>query len=491
MNSKEPLFLGLDLGTTNVKAAAVDTAGEVRARGAQAVKLYHGENGSVEQDLEEIWHATISALREVAAGVRPEQVASLGVSSQGGAMQVFEGRQTKGRVISWLDKSGSPFAAKLDGEMGIEWFSERIGHRGAGLAAGQLLRLREGGAGFPSSEHRIGFVGDSIVSRLCGRGAHDGTSASLTLLYDPNERRYEPRLLARLGLEAGHLPEILGARTPAGHLLPEIAFETGLPGGIPVSAAIHDQYAAALGAGALVPGTTLLGTGTAWVLLAVSERLGPPVGNTGFVCHHLEDGLFGQLLSMVNGGSALDWMLALVGLGASSLDEIDNLLELAGPGADGLSFWPLLAPKAPAGLRTGGQGRFEGLKLSHRPAHFLRAVIEGLAYELKRHLQLLESAGVHVKELLMTGKAGSSRVTPQIVSDVTGLLVSCIGGESGSVFGAALLARGLIERRRTLPELARESARSVNVFSPRQAAPFYVAGFPEYISRLGSPPPLT
>ena len=118
-------------------------------------------------------------------------------------------------------------------ELGQEWFAQRLGHCRAGFAIGQLLRLRQQDHALPAPPNRIGFVGDIIVSRMCGRPAQDGTSCSLTLLYNPALRDYDPDLLARLEVTAAQLPALLPAREPAGGLLPSFAQEVGLRAGIP------------------------------------------------------------------------------------------------------------------------------------------------------------------------------------------------------------------------------------------------------------------
>src|SRR6266568_4865826 len=175
------MFLGLDLGTTNVKALVVSDSGKALGEGSSPVQLFHVENGGVEQDIEEIWAATIGAIRQAASGIKVAEIRAIGVSSQGGALQVLDAeRRPMGRVISWLDQRGRSFDTALTAELGREWFVERVGHAGAGLAVGQLMRL--------GPNQHIGFVGDVIVGRLCEREAHDGTSAALTLLYNPGLR---------------------------------------------------------------------------------------------------------------------------------------------------------------------------------------------------------------------------------------------------------------------------------------------------------------
>jgi xylulokinase len=481
------MIASLDLGTSNVKALLTDLAGAPQAEASRSIQLHPVGDGGLEQDLEEIWQATQDVLRQIAARSRGEPIRTLGVSSQGGALQLFhsDGRPS-GRVISWLDQRGQAQDTSLTEDLGRDWFRQRIGHGASGLAIGQLLRL---GTEFPASlrpPRYIGFVGDAIVARLCGRAAHDSTSCGLTLLHNPALRSYEPELLARLGIEASQLPALLPAREPAGTLLPEPARQTGLPIGIPVSVAIHDQYAAALGTGAVEIGTVMIGAGTAWVLLAVMDHLAPPVIDEAFVCAHVVDGLFGQILSLVNGGSALSWMLQLTGARATTVPEVDCLLAAAPAGCDGLMFWPFMSRHVPPGLSAGARGRLTGLQLHHGAAHAIRAVVEGLACELNRHLLFLRDAGCSLRFLVLGGAVAGSRVTPQLLADVTGLPVACAGAGvgAGSLRGAAILARSLIEPERPLTELVREMTPPCRVVLPGRDAARYRDLFAAYRDAL-------
>ena len=144
----------------------------------------------------------------------------------------------------------------------------------------------------------------------------------------------------------------------AGGLQPEVARDTGLRAGIPVSAAIHDQYASALGSGAVRAGTVMVGTGTAWVLLAVNDRLAPPVIDEAFVCHHFVEGLCGQILSLVNGGSALTWALNLTGLGGQGARRDRNLAGVHAAGQRGTQLLavPGLGGRVGAGCRARRDG---------------------------------------------------------------------------------------------------------------------------------------
>lgn len=480
-----PLYLGLDLGTTNVKALVIDAQGQPRGEGACGIHLTPVGDGGVEQDINEIWSATLSALRAALASVDARAVAALGVSSQGGALQLLTPDQHPlGRVVSWLDQRGRHDDERLTAALGRPWFRERIRHGRCALAPGQLLRLRREQPAWLTAPNRVGFVGDTIVGRLCGRAAHDATSAGLTLLLNPHQGGYDPDLLAQLGLHAGQLPDLLPATASAGGLTAEVAAATGLRPGLPVSPAIHDQYASALSTGAVEPGVVMVGAGTAWVLLAVSQGLPPLVMDDAFVCTHVVPELGGEILSLVNGGSALTWVLGLLGRAQATPAEIEALIATAPPGCDGLRAWPFLTPFGASGLAAGTRGRFTGLQLGHTPAHFARAVIEGLACELARHLQFLEQAGIPAQRLVLGGTVAASDTTTRIIADVTALPLGCSGPGGGSVLGAAILARALTEPGTALATLSRALQPPVRWVNPGPHSAAYRTQLAEYLAAL-------
>ncbi len=472
------MLIGLDLGTTNVKAVLTGRDGRVVARAAAPVQTCAvGEHG-VEQDIEEIWRSALAVLGDVARRAEGTQVQAVGVSSQGGALQMLgPDCEPLGRVISWLDGRGRPWGDRLRDELGPEWFALHVGHPAGGLTVGQLLRFREECPGLVEPPNLIGFVGDVIAARLCGRRAHDATSLSLCVLYNPKLGAADPDLLELLGIAAEQLPELLPARQAAGGLLPEVAETIGLPAGIPVSPAVHDQYAAALGCGAVHSGDVMFGAGTAWVLLAVADRLAEPVAPHAFVCRHVADGLYGQILSMGNGGSSFDWAVRMTGLDGAQAAELERLMASVPAGSGGVRFWPFLTP----GPRA---GRLAGLRLRHERGHVLRAVVEGLAMELGRHLRSLADAGASASRLLMCGGAAAGTVTPQIVADVTGLPVDCLCETEVSAVGAAVIARCLVEPTADPVDLAQEMSLPSRRIEPGTQAPTYRRLLSEYLASL-------
>jgi len=275
-------FLGIDLGTTNIKAEVVDVDGTVISTGSAACAVTYGADGAAEQDLEDIWNGTLSAIRAAAAGAPGARVAAVGVSSQGGALQVLDrGGACSGPVIGWQDSRARRLDCDLTEEKGKDWFERHAGAGSSFCSIGQLLRLRSERALPPG--FTVGWVGDLVVGRLCGRRAHDATSLSEAGLYNPSLGDADPDILSLLGVDRAQLPDLVPVAAPAGRLLADVAKTVGLPAGIPVGPAVHDQYAAALGCGVVGDGDTMMGAGTAWVLLVSTAVLSPPVGGVALV----------------------------------------------------------------------------------------------------------------------------------------------------------------------------------------------------------------
>ncbi|NLW87513.1 MAG: FGGY-family carbohydrate kinase [Planctomycetes bacterium] len=471
------MFLGIDLGTTNVKAILVDECGRVHSRGQAGVELFHTSEGGVEQDIEQIFQATVSAIRGAVAG-SGANVTAVGVSSQGGALQLLDSHGAPaGRVISWLDSRGSAFDRDFTQRMGGDWLLRHTGHDRACTTIGQLLRLRaqrdtrlDGGFG-------IGFVGDCIVGRLCGRRAHDATSLSLAMLLNPLLKQADEQLLNELEIDPRQLPDLIAADCPAGGIGPDIARLTSLPEGIPISPAVHDQYACALGLGVSAPGDVMLGAGTAWVLVAVDDKPPGKPCDGAFLAPHPIEGLWGELLTLNDGGSSFKWAIDLCGLQNETAGEIDERLIAAGPGADGLVFHPQLAT---------GKGRITGISIAHNANHLLRAVVEGLAFEVRRRLDMLRSAGAKPGVLCAGGKAAASPATRRIIADAVGLPVRCMPQSETSALGAAIIAARMVQPTASWAQVVARMSPCGDVVEPSGDADAYTRLYERYIAGPGA-----
>jgi sugar (pentulose or hexulose) kinase len=479
------MLLGLDLGTTNIKALITEENGHVVSSGSAPVQIEFTEDGGAEQNIEDIWHATLTAVSQAVAATDGSRVEAIGISAQGGAMQILDpSGHPFGRVIGWQDARGLPWDERVERQKGRQWLIDHIGISRSAEAIGQILRLRELDA-LPA-RFRIGFVGDMIVGRLCGRQAHDPSSLSIACLLNPHMGTEDPEVLEMLGLDRSQLPALLDVGEPAGSLLAEPARRMGLRPGIPVGPAVHDQYASAVGCGAVNDGDMMLGTGTAWVLLSVTARQVAATAELTLLGRHPVAGLFGRMLSMVNGGSCLSWTLQTLGLGSLGVREVDQLLFAVPPGSGGVRIRPLLITWGPL-FPPGTAGRIDGLRLDHTREHIVRAMVEGLACELGRYIRILLEKGVKVGKLLMCGGSAASEVTPHIISDTTGFPIECAAVSETSSLGAAMFARKLREPKRGLAELSSEMKPQIRSIVPSANAGEYTQMLKQYIASL---PPL-
>jgi xylulokinase len=228
----------------------------------------------------------------------------------------------------------------------------------------------------------------------------------------------------------------------------------------------------------------MLGAGTAWVLLAISSRLPKPAMPAALLCNHIVDELYGEILSLPAGGSSFTWALNLTGMAKEAPERIEEKLAQVKPGCEGLVFWPFLAGTKPPGLERGVLGRLSGVQLAHGAGHVLRAVVEGLAFELNRHLDMLRCSGISIRRLVMCGGAAQSKVTTQILADVTGVAVACCPSDGGSLLGAVVLARSLLEPASSIKDLALAMLSPTNLVEPGVDASEYRKRYQSYLESL-------
>ncbi len=446
------MYLGLDLGTSNVKAVIVSEDHRILSSSSVSIPVSQTGEGVVEQDITTIWSAVKHAIKNAAEKVDRSNISAIGVSSQGASLLILDRNgQPEGAVISWMDGRGRQYGDKLVRELGTDWLTSHVGHGDCGIIPAQILRLKTESPQLFTDNPIIADVGSATVHHLCGRVVLDYTSLSIWGLLNPERRQPDPEYLNKLQIHREQLPDLVKSGECAGQLLPVIAKELNLPANIPVSAAIHDQYAAALSVGAVHDKTIMLGTGTAWVLMAMSDRIPSLAIQSAYVCPHPVEGLYGQMLSMVNGGSSVSWARRTLNIDLSSCTNLDSMLDGISAGSDGVVVLPFFSPS----VRYSRQGaRILGLRLSHTPAHILKAILEGLACELGRHMRVLQNDISDIDQILMCGGAAVSSITPQIISNVMELKVKCFSSNSTSALGAAIIAEKISNSGMSLKEVS-------------------------------------
>lgn len=445
-------YLGIDVGTTAVKAALFSANGRMLSVASCGYPLHTPRPGYAEQDPEDWMRSLRKCVRE-AVGGEGDKVAAIGLSSQGGTLVPLDAKdQPLCRALTWLDTRPEKRAEEVipglkrhDVYLTTGWSS-----LGA-LPLAKLFWLRENSKRVMSRCRRISFTGDYVLLRLTGRAAIDPSSCAITQLYDLGQHDWCQRFLDPTGVTREMMPDIVPSDGVVGGVRAPIARSLGLRSGTPVVTGAHDQYASAFGLDVRRPGDIMLATGTAWVQLAVSaepalvedERIGVSPCATG--------GRYGALMAVSFAGASFNWLRDLCGL--KGFRELDAEASKCPIGADGLRF-------IAARTFAGDKGAFLNLDLSHSRGHAARAIMEGVAIYSASNIDYIASQTCPVKRIVMTGGATESRVWPQIVADCVGRPVGLPGQSESACTGAArLAATGIGEGRQFKPPTVKSRIR--------------------------------
>ena len=434
------LLVGLDLGTSAVKVGLFDATGRLLRLARREYPLYTPRPGWAEQEPQEWWEATCTALREALAEVDAGQVAAVGLSGQTpGHVLVTADGTPLGRVIIWSDRRATAEAAWLARQVTPQQARDWTGYpfiAEATLPPARLLWLK---AHRPDDWARCAAIvqpKDFIALRLTGRIATDRHSSFC--LFNSQTGRYHPEYLELLGMEPDKMPPVLAPTEVVGHVRPEAATATGLAVGVPVVTGTIDAWCDIIGCGGIVPGRAVDVAGTSEVVALVTD--GPAEGK-GVFSSPLLEGLYWVGGPMQTGGGALLWLLRGFYREEAGFAQLEDEASAVPPGAGGLLFLPYLrGERAPVWDET-ASGAFVGLTDRHTRAHCARAVYEGVAFAVQHVLSLAEgAAGLTATELRVCGGGSRSRFWNQLKADVTGKRVLELQVAETAVLGAAMWA---------------------------------------------------
>ncbi|MBS1677375.1 MAG: xylulokinase [Actinobacteria bacterium] len=433
-------FLGLDIGTSGVRAVAVDAAGErVLAAATVPLALRVPRPGWTEQDPEDWWTASRAVLRRVAAEL-DGPARGLGLSGQmHGSVFLDAADRVIRPALLWNDQRTAAQSAEIAAAVGGERLMAIAGNPPlTGFQAPKILWLRDEE---PEAYGRLRTVllpKDYVRLRLTGERATDASDASGTLLLDVGARRWSAVILDALAIDPDWLPRVYEGPEPTGALRAEVAAELGLPAGLPVAAGGGDNAAAAVGAGVIDPATLLVSLGTSGVSFAPTAGFLPdPTGRVHAFAHALPDRYHLMAVTLAAGGS-LSWWSEVVG------ETVGRLVEEAAavaPGAEGTTFLPYLTGDRTPHMDHEVSGAFVGLTARHGRAEMTRAVLEGVAFSLRDGLAIMAGLGVPDGPARAVGGGARSAVWTRILADVLGRPIVRATVDEGPAFGAALLAR--------------------------------------------------
>jgi xylulokinase len=442
--STSPLFMGIDVSTTNAKVLLIDDKGTVVASTAAEHPVFNPQPLWSEQDPHDWWEGVSKSIRQalVEAGANGSQVSAVGLTGQMHGLVLLDAAgQVLRPAILWNDQRTAVECEEIEQRVGSQRLLEITGNRAlTGFTAPKILWVRKHEPEIYEKIAHILLPKDYIRFRLTGDFAVDKADGSGMLLFDLQARNWSEAVLDALEIPAEWLPETVEGPQISGLISSEAARLTGLKEGTPVVGGGGDQPAQAVGVGAVNPGIIALTLGTSGVVFAPTQA--PFVESEGRLhafCHSVPDRwcLMGVMLSAAG---SLRWYRDSFSPGI----PFDQLLAPASQvpaGSEGLIFLPYLSGERTPHPDPLVRGAFVGLTLRHCQAHLTRAVLEGVAFGLRDSMELVRSAGLdEIRQVRVSGGGAKSRLWRQILASVIGVELITVNTTEGAAYGAALLA---------------------------------------------------
>jgi xylulokinase len=447
------LLLAIDTGTTSVKAGLFSPDGRCLGISRQEYQLETPAADRAQLDPEVYWQACQKTVREVleGSGAKPEQVIALAVSSQGETTITVD---AQGNVIYpalvWLDNRASEQAAYLNERFGKEVYARTgIPEIMPTWSACKILWIRQNEPEVFARAHKFLLVQDYLIYRLTGRFVTDGSISCTTLNYDLIKNAWWTEMQDAIGIKNSQLPEIVQPGTNVGTLSTEAAQQLGLTTRTYVVTGGMDQAVGAIGAGNFKPGMVSETTGAA---LAIQATIADPMIDPFKVVPVYYHSVPGQYLFVPVGptaGMAFKWFRdtffqdEIKKAQEEKVDAYDLLTQMAQSvpaGSDGLVMLPHLMGAFSPEPNQAARGSFTGFTLQHTRGNFVRALLEGVAFMLKRNLETIERTGIVIHEIRSTGGGARSSLWNQIKANVCNLPVVTLANEETALLGDAILA---------------------------------------------------
>lgn len=430
------MYLGIDIGTSSVKAVLMDSSGQLVAQGSAPLTVERPHPLWSEQNPEAWWEATVAAVRALPEKER-QAVKGIGLSGQmHGATLLDAADQPLRPAILWNDgrceaecaelEKNEPNSRKITGNLAMP-----------GFTAPKLLWVKHNEPEIFSKVKTVLLPKDYVRLRLTGEKAGDMSDNAGTLWLDVGKRDWSDAMLKATDLSRDHMPKAVEGTAATGKLTAAAAEELGLPQ-VVVAGGGGDNAASAVGVGVVSPGQAFLSLGTSGVLFVVTDQFRPNPEKAAHAFCHAIPGVWHQMAVILTAASAIDWVAQLTG--------INNVVQaVAAAEKRGLTertpiFLPYLSGERTPHNDPYARGVFFGLSAETNPADLVYSVLEGVAFAFADGIDVLKEAGSFIGDITVVG--GAARLPywgPMLASALDVPLTYREGGEVGGAFGAARL----------------------------------------------------
>lgn len=432
-------YIGLDIGTSSVKAILIGDDGDALATASSPLSVSRPHSGWSEQEPADWLAACERAMLALGEAAPAGFAATTGIGLSGqmhGATVLGDDDEPLLPAILWNDTRAAGEAAELDALPSFRALTGNIVF--PGFTAPKLLWLKRNRPDLFAATRRVLLPKDYVRLWLSGEAISDMSDASGTAWLDVGRRAWSEQLLAATDMSVEQMPQLAEGTDRAGALRGSIAERLGLPPGIPIAGGAGDNAASACGIGAIEPGAAFVSLGTSGVLFTTTDQfLADPSSAVHAFCHALPE-TWHQMGVILSAAASLDWLSGIVGAAPDALvGELGD--GLAPPSA--VTFLPYLSGERTPHNDAAIRGAFVGLDHGAQRSDLTQAVLEGVAFALRDSFDALRQAGGEIARLTAVGGGARSRYWVKLLATVLNTPIAIpVDGDFGAAFGAARLA---------------------------------------------------
>lgn len=434
------IVIGLDLGTSALKACALDEQGHSIASCSSAYLCEHPQQGWSEQD-PAVWFEACEIVLEMLVQRlerRAQEIAGIAIAGQMHGLVLLDRAGEPIRpALLWNDGRSAAESEQLNADLGADTIAGITGNMSyPGFSASKILWVKRHEPEHFSRIHTVLLPKDYLVYKLTGTLSSEYSDASGTLLMDIHTKTWSPLLVERVGLKLAQLPELHASTDVVGEVLPDIADRLGLPRQVSVATGCGDNAAAALGTMTVAPGQATLSLGTSGTICAPMHQAHiDPQHRVHTFCDAI--GGYMMLPCILSAASANAWWSEQI-IRSAAYDEREQ--RLRANGTNTVLFLPYLMGERSPHNDASARGVFFGLSLSTTQDEMTQAVYEGVAFAFKENMDICRSNGLLFDHIAVCGGGAKSRVWVQILANVVGEKIEVLESDEGPALGAALLA---------------------------------------------------
>ena len=444
------LYIGVDLGTSAVKLLLMDETGDIKNIVSKEYPLFFPHPGWSEQNPEDWFEKSMEGIKELTEGFDRSKVAGISFGGQmHGLVALDKDDQVIRPAILWNDGRTGEETDYLNNVIGKDKLSQYTANIAfAGFTAPKILWIKNHEPEVFEKTDRFLLLEDYLIYRMTGRFYTEGSLVCSSMYWDITKKCYWKEMLDFIGIEEYQLAEVAESAIVVDEMFEEVREELGLPCKVTVTTGALDQAAGAIGAGNIKEGMFSETIGAALAICApVSHPVFDP--NRKMPLHYFALPDTYMIHTFTTGGMTLRWfrdkfctqeMAVEAAGGGDAYDLISREVEKIAPGCDGLVMLPHLSGSLAPDVNAKAKGVWFGFSLNHTKAHFARAIMESLAFILRRNLSALADMGITVKEVRSLGGGSKSPVWNQIKADANDITLVTVKSKEAACLGAAILA---------------------------------------------------